>query len=205
MAAFGYEFGEISGAFGWNPCTPLRGRALHERCLNSFFIESVLSSARTEWSNERMKLPDLFSVVLAMVGLASTSLAADYSDWVAKGYRWSVVNGLYAYKTKEDAKNEGSRFAGMSLSEMIDHAYFLRPGKLVLLVETDAAYGLSKIRMGGVTSDLWTPTKNLSTRPVIDTLGIIETPDMAGVLTNSSASPSPESGASVSPSPTATP
>jgi hypothetical protein len=156
-----------------------------------------------------MKLPDLFSVVLAMVGLASTGLAADYSDWVAKGYRWSVVNGLYAYKTKEDAKNEGSRFAGMSLSEMIDHAYFLRPGKLVLLVETDAAYGLSKIRMGGVTSDLWTPTKNLSTRPVIDTLGMIETPDMAGVLTISSATPSPdssaESAASVSPSPTATP
>jgi hypothetical protein len=172
-------------------------------------IRSVLSSARTEWSNERMKLPDLFSVVLAMVGLASTSLAADYSDWVAKGYRWSVVNGLYAYKTKEDAKNEGSRFAGMSLSEMIDHAYFLRPGKLVLLVETDAANGLSKIRMGGVTSDLWTPTKNLSTRPVIDTLGMIETPDMAGVLTISSATPSPdssaESAASISPSPTATP
>jgi hypothetical protein len=168
------------------------------------FIESVLSSARTEWSNERMKLPDLFSVVLAMGGLASTSLAADYSDWVAKGYRWSVVNGLYAYKTKEDAKNEGSRFAGMSLSEMIDHAYFLRPGKLVLLVETDAAYGLSKIRMGGVTSDLWTPTKNLSTRPVIDTLGMIETPDMAGVLTISPDS-SAESAASVSPSPTATP
>ena len=174
------------------------------RVSEQLFIESVLSSARTEWSNERMKLPDLFSVVLAMVGLASTSLAADYSDWVAKGYRWSVVNGLYAYKTKEDAKNEGSRFAGMSLSEMIDHAYFLRPGKLVLLVETDAAYGLSKIRMGGVASDLWTPTKNLSTRPLIDTLGMIETPDMAGVLTIGPDS-SAESAASVSPSPTATP
>jgi hypothetical protein len=154
-----------------------------------------------------MKLPDLFSAVLAMVGLASTSLAADYSDWVAKGYRWSVVNGPYAYKTKEDAKNGGSRFARMSLSEIVDHAYFLRPGKLVLVVETDAASGLSKIRIGGVTSDLWTPTENLSTRPIMDTLGMTETPDMAGVLTISSATPSPGSSAaaSVSPSPTATP
>jgi hypothetical protein len=46
--------------------------------------------------------------------------------------------------------------------------------------ETDAAFRLSKIRMGGVVSDLWTATRNLSARPIMDPLGIIENPDRAG-------------------------
>jgi hypothetical protein len=125
-----------------------------------------------------------------MIGLASTSLATDYADWVAKGYRWSIINGPYAYIRKEDAKNEGTH-ARKSVSETIGRAYYLRPGKVVLIVETDAASGLSKIRMGGVASDLWTATENLSTRPIRGTLGVIETPDMAGVLPISSATPSP--------------
>ena len=82
-----------------------------------------------------------------MVGLASTGLAADYADWVdwvAKGYRWSLVGGPYAYVAKEDAKNGGLRFAGKSVSETIDHAYYLRPGKVVLVVEADPASSLSK-------------------------------------------------------------
>src|SRR5882724_5060963 len=156
-----------------------------------------------------MKLPNFSPTVLALVGLASTSFGADYADWVAKGYRWSAVGGPYAYFTKEDAKNEGSRFARKSVSETIGHAYYLRPGKVVLVVETDAASGLSKIRMGGVASDLWTPTKSLSTRPVRNTLGEIETPDMAGILPILEATPSPGSSAKppalVSPSPTGTP
>lgn len=156
-----------------------------------------------------MKLPNFSSAVLAMVGLASTSLAADYADWVAKGYRWSVVGGPHAYIKKENAKNEGSRFARKPVNETTGHAYYLRPGKVVLVVETEAASGLSKIRMGGVVSDLWTPTKNLSTRPVRNTLGEIETPDMAGILPILEATPSPGSSAkpaaSVRPSPTGTP
>ena len=156
-----------------------------------------------------MKLPELFSAGMAMMGLASTSLAADYGDWVAKGYRWSLVNGPYAYVTKEDAKNGGLRLVGKSVSETIDHAYYLRPGKVVLIVETDPVSGLSKIRMGGVVEDLWTTTKNLSRRPLADMLGTIETPDTQGILAISSATPSPGSSAapaaSMSPSPTATP
>jgi hypothetical protein len=155
-----------------------------------------------------MKPPDLFSAVMAIVGLASTSLAADYAEWVAKGYRWSLINGPYAYVTKEDAKNGGSRFVGKSVSETIDHAYYLRPGKVVLVVETEPGSGLSKIRMGGVVEDLWTATRNLSRRPLADMLGTIETPDTQGILAISSATPSPGSSAapaSVSPSPTAKP
>ena len=116
--------------------------------------------------------------------------------------------GPHAYIKKEDAKNERLH-GGSSVSEVIGRAYYLRRGKVVLVVETEAASGLSKIRMGGATSDLWTPTKNLSTRPLRNTVGVFETPDMAGVLPISSATPRPganaKPAASLSPSPTATP
>jgi hypothetical protein len=108
----------------------------------------------------------------------------------------------------QDAKNGGSRFVDKSVSETIDHAYYLRPGKVVLVVETDPASGLCKIHMGAVVEDLWTATKNLSRRPLADMLGIIETPDTQGIPPISSATPSPGSSAapaSASPSPTAKP
>jgi hypothetical protein len=141
------------------------------------------------YSNEPMKLSNFSSVALAMIGIASTSFAADYSDWVAKGYRWSAVNGPHAYIKKEDAKDERLHVRNKPV------------------VETEAASGLSRIRMGGVTSDLWTPTKNLSTRPLRNTVGVIETPDMAGILPISSATPRPATSAKsvTSPSPAATP
>jgi hypothetical protein len=136
-----------------------------------------------------MKLSNFSSVALAMIGIASTSFAADYSDWVAKGYRWSAVNGPHAYIKKEDAKDERLHVRNKPV------------------VETEAASGLSRIRMGGVTSDLWTPTKNLSTRPLRNTVGVIETPDMTGILPISSATPRPATSAKsvTSPSPAATP
>ena len=153
------------------------------------------------------KLSNLSLAVAAMVGLASTSLATDDADWAAKGYRWSIVSGPYAYVAKEDAKNERSRTRHKPVSEVIGRAYYLRPGKVVFVVETDAASGLSKIRIGGVVSDLWTPTKDLSARPVRNLAGAIETPDMAGILPILGVAPSPGSSAtpaiSVSPSPTA--
>jgi hypothetical protein len=159
------------------------------------------------YSNEPMKRSKFSSVALAMIGFASTGFAADYTDWVAKGYRWSAVNGPHAYIKKEDAQNERSHVSHKPVSEVIGRAYYLRRGKVVLVVETEAASGLSRIRMGGVTSDLWTPTKNLSTRPLRNTVGVIETPDMAGILPISSATPRPGAGAkpATSPLPTATP
>jgi hypothetical protein len=156
-----------------------------------------------------LKLSNLSLAVAAMAVLASTSLAADNTDWVAQGYRWSVVSGPYAYIAKEEAKNERSRARHKPVSEVIGRAYYLRPGKVVLIVEADAASGLSKIRIGGVASDLWTATKNLSARPVRNLVGTIETPDTAGILPILGSAPSPGSsatpGASISPSPTATP
>jgi hypothetical protein len=44
----------------------------------------------------RLKIPILTSDVLLIVGILPATMAADYSDWVAKGYRWSLVSGLHA-------------------------------------------------------------------------------------------------------------
>jgi hypothetical protein len=147
-----------------------------------------------------MRIPILSLALLLTIGVLPATLAADYKDWAAKGYRWSLVSGLHAYRNKDDAKNERSRREKKSVSEEVRYAYYLRPGKVVLVVATDAADGLSQIRMGGISSDLWTPTKYLSTRPVKNSVGKIETPDMAGILPITS--PTPALGSNAKPATT---
>jgi hypothetical protein len=154
-----------------------------------------------------MRIPILSLTLFLIIGALPAALAADYKDWVAQGYRWSSVGGLHAYRNKDDAKNERSRREKKSVSEEVRYAYYLRPGKVVLVVATDATDGLSQIRMGGISSDLWTPTKYLSTRPIKNSVGKIETPDMSGIiLPTTSATPGLSSGArpaaNVSPFPT---
>jgi hypothetical protein len=55
-----------------------------------------------------MKPSILFFVLLALVGLALTALAADYGSLVNQGYRWVTVSGPYAYPSQEDAQNGGT-------------------------------------------------------------------------------------------------
>jgi hypothetical protein len=142
-----------------------------------------------------MRIPILSLALLLVIGVLPTTFAADYKDWAAKGYRWSTVSGLHAYRNKDDAKNERSRREKKSVSEEVRYAYYLRPGKIVLVVATDAADGLSQIRMGGIASELWTPTKYLSRSPVKNAVGKIETPEMAGImLPSASATPGLSSG-----------
>jgi hypothetical protein len=152
-----------------------------------------------------MKIPILFLAIVAVLGIPPAALGDDYKGWVAQGYRWSVVSGLHAYRSKDDAKNERSRREKKSVSEEVRYAYYLRPGKVVLVVATDTADGLSQIRMGGISSDLWTPTKYLSTHPVKNSVGKIETPGMAGILPVTSPTPAiganPSSATSLGPSP----
>ena len=153
-----------------------------------------------------MKIPVLAFAVLAIAGIPPAALAADYKEWAAQGYRWSSVSGLHAYLSKDDAKNERSRHDKSSVSEKVRYAYYLRPGKIVLVIGTDTTDGLSEIRMGGITSDLWTATKNLSMRPVKNAVGKIETPETAGImLPTGSATPGLSSGtrsaATLGPSP----
>jgi len=142
-----------------------------------------------------MKIPILSLAILVVLGILPAALGDDYKGWAAQGYRWSSVSGLHAYRNKDDAKNERSRREKKSVSEEVRYAYYLRPGKVVLVVATDAADGLSQIRMGGIASDLWTPTKYLSTHPIKNSVGKIETPGMAGILPVTSPTPGPGSNA----------
>ena len=54
--------------------------------------------------------------------------------------------------------------------------YYLVPGTIVQVVQTDAASGMSQIRINGIARDLWTLSKFLSRRPVVDPYGVVETP-----------------------------
>src|SRR5258708_19683549 len=136
-----------------------------------------------------MRILILSLAVLVTIGVLPATLAADYKDWVAQGYRWSLVSGLHAYISKDDAKNDRSRHDRSSVSEKVRYAYYLRPGKLVLVVGTDSAEDLCQIRMGGIASDLWTANKYLSTRPVRNSVAKIETPPITGTLPITMAAP----------------
>jgi len=136
-----------------------------------------------------MKIPILSLAILVVLGILPAASGDDYKGWAAQGYRWSLVSGLHAYRNKDDAKNERSRRENKSVSEEVRYAYYLRPGKVVLVVATDTGDGLSQIRMGGISTDLWTPTKYLSARPVKNSVGKIETPGMAGILPVTSPTP----------------
>jgi hypothetical protein len=169
------------------------------------------SPARPRIEFNSVKFSVLCSALLAFLQVAPTCLATDYADLVAKGYRWSKVNGRYAFPSKEDAQRKASSGEpGVDLHQSDKgRPYYLIPGMVVLVLEQDSATGLSRIRAGGITSDLWTATKNLSTQPVRDTLGIIETPDSAAIVAFTSPSPTPGTNpnpaASMSPAPSATP
>jgi hypothetical protein len=61
-------------------------------------------------------------------------------------------------------------------------AYYLIPGTLGRITQDDHANGMSEILLGGITKPLWTYTKFLSTRPMRDIYGIVETPDTSGLI-----------------------
>ena len=133
----------------------------------------------------------------AAVTLTSTVSADKYEDLVAKGFRWANVNGLYACVSKDDVARMVNNRSDEVLLKMVEQvkAYFLTPGALVQVVEEDPQSGLSKIRLAGITVDLWTLTKFLSKHPIKDTYGVVETPETSGLIptaaTGIDAGPSP--------------
>ena len=117
-------------------------------------------------------------------GLTCAALAANYSDLVTQGYRWITVNGPFACDSQQDVQRiTGHRTDAVEL-QMIENlqAYYLIPGTLVQVVKDDAATGMSQIRLGGITRDLWTYTKFLSKRPIEDPYGVIENPQNSGLI-----------------------
>ncbi|MBV8143024.1 MAG: hypothetical protein JO279_07365 [Verrucomicrobia bacterium] len=167
-----------------------------------------------------MKTTTLLALAAAAaLALKSTASANKYDELVAKGFRWATADGLYACVSKDDVRRMANNPGDSVELKMIEQvkAYFLTPGTIVQVIEGDTSTGTSKIRLAGITSDLWTLTRFLSKHPIKDTYGVIETPETSGLIPtaspgfNAGPTPSPEfsplPGANASPggSPTGSP
>jgi hypothetical protein len=131
-----------------------------------------------------MKICTILAVAAAAIALASSALGDKYSDLVARGFRWATADGLYACVSKDDVPrmvNNPSDEVRLKMVEEVK-AYFLIPGAIVQVIGEDPSSGLSKIRMAGITVDLWTLTRFLSKNAVKDTYGVIETPETSGLI-----------------------
>ena len=112
------------------------------------------------------------------LGPVSTALATNYYDLVAQGYRWATVDGPYASPAKDDLRQILKGYSEDKELELVEQlrVSYLVPGTIVQVVQTDAASGMSQIRINGIARDLWTLSKFLSRRPVVDPYGVVETP-----------------------------
>lgn len=145
----------------------------------------------------------LFSAAL-LAGVTSAGLADKHSDLVAQGYRWVTVDGPFGATSVTDLQQIVRNYSeGLEL-QMVEQlrTYYLTPGTLVQVVQEDRAKGVSEIRVGGVTRNLWTLSKFLSKSPVRDVYGVIETPEQTGTLSNPSGTPALDQSALSSGSPT---
>ena len=146
-----------------------------------------------------MKAPILFAFAIAALTLTSTASANKYDELIAQGFRWATADGPYACVSKEDVHRMANNPGDSVELKMIEQvkAYYLTPGTIVQVTEEDPHTGTSKIRMAGITVDLWTLTKFLSKHPIKDTYGVIETPETSGLIPT--ASPALDAGPTPSP------
>ena len=136
-------------------------------------------------------------LVVSVIGLSSisTTWADDlpsmrYSeripvkDLAAKGYRWVTVDGPYACASEQEVRKITSNRTDLLELHMVEDgsANYLIPGTLVRVTRDDPANGMSEILLGGITRPLWNYNKFLTTRPIRDIYGIVETPDTAGLI-----------------------
>src|SRR5271165_6640975 len=147
-----------------------------------------------------MKVPILLALTVAATTLASTASANKYDELVAKGYRWATADGPYACVAKEDVHRMTNNPSDSVILKMVEQvkAFYLTPGTIVQVTEVDSHTGTSKIRMAGITIDLWTLTSFLTKHPIKDTYGVIETPETSGLIP--SAAPVIDAGPSPTPS-----
>jgi hypothetical protein len=140
------------------------------------FVSPILVAAAKNY----LRLPIILSVGAIAFGPVSTALAANYNDFVAQGYRWVTVDGPYGCPVKADLQQITKNRTEDTELAMVEQlrAYYLIPGNVVRIVQEDKASGMSQIRAAGIVRDLWTFTKFLSRRPIRDTYGVIETPEI---------------------------
>jgi hypothetical protein len=110
--------------------------------------------------------------------LTSTGLAANGEELVKEGYRWATADGPFACPAKGDVqeimKHSGDGVRMQRVEQL--RAYFLVRGTIVKVVKEEPAAGLAEIQIAGIIPELWTPSRFLSTRPIPDLEGRIETP-----------------------------
>ena len=139
----------------------------------------------------------LLAVAAAAMTLMSTAAENKYDELVAKGFRWATADGPYACVAKEDVHRMANNPGDAVELKMIEQvkAYYLTPGTIVQVTEEDPKTGTSKIRLAGITTDLWTLTRFLTKHPIKDTYGVIETPETSGLIPSATpvldAGPSP--------------
>jgi hypothetical protein len=131
-----------------------------------------------------IKTVAILAIAAGFLALTSTASTDKYGDLVAKGFRWSRVHGLYACVSKDDVPLMLNNPSDKLLLKMVEQvkAYFLTTGALVQATEEDPHLGLSKIRVPGITVELWTSTKFLSSYPIKDICGVVETPETSGLI-----------------------
>src|ERR1700731_2535174 len=124
-----------------------------------------------------MKTPILLA--LAAAAMTVSASANKYDELAAKGFRWATADGPYACVAKEDVHRMANNPGDSAVLKMVEQVkvFYLTPGTIVQVTDQDASAGVSKIRMAGITVDLWTLTKFLTKRPIKDTYGVVETPD----------------------------
>jgi hypothetical protein len=108
-----------------------------------------------------MKTLAILAIAAGFLTLTSTASTDKYGDLLAQGFRWSSVHGLYACVSKDDVRLMLNNPSDKLLLKMVEQvkAYFLTTGALVQVTEEDPHLGLSKIRVAGITVELWTLTK----------------------------------------------
>jgi hypothetical protein len=165
----------------------------------------------TESKEKAMKAPIVLAVAVAAMALVSTASANKYDDLVAKGYRWATADGPYACVAKEDVRRMANNPGDSVILKMVEQVkvFYLTPGTIVQVTEEDSHAGTSKIRMAGITIDLWTLTSFLTKHPIKDTYGVVETPETSGLIPSAppvlDAGPSPTPSFDATPTPSASP
>jgi hypothetical protein len=128
----------------------------------------------------------LWLLIFTLFGLSltRTACAEDYRDLAAKGFRWVTVNGPYACPSEQEVRSVTGDPTDARELQMVEDgtAYYLVPGTLVQIVQADPENGMSEILLGGITRPLWTYTKYLTANPIHDTYGIVETPEISGLI-----------------------
>jgi hypothetical protein len=163
---------------------------------------------KRNWTNQRntgvRSVTTIACLALGTLLMVSgyKATAGKYGDLAAKGYRWVLVDGPYACPKREDAITVAEHPQTGLDENNPTKSYYLVKGSIVQLLQTDGV--VSRIRLPGITSDLWAMTRFLSTQPLKDAYGITETPQTAGLSVDATPAPSGSPGA-LGISPSATP